>query len=322
MTYQLLIAEKRTGQVRNCVNIVTSVEYTSNRTGSPGKLSFTLIKSGDISFVEGDVVRFSANGQLIFYGWVFSKSKNRWGEIDVICYDRLRYLKANASYAFYGQTAGDIIKQIAEDYQLDLGEIEDTGYQIPSLVENDQTCLDIIEEAINQTLLNTGTVYVFFDNGQGLSLKAAGNMKSDTVIGDMSLLTDYTYKTDIDQQTYNSIKLVKENEETGKADVYMAEDSDNIARWGFLQLYQVVNGDMNEAQIKAQAETTLKYYNRRMRMVSVTSLGVLGLDAGHMVLMKIKGLGDIDLDQYMLIDKATHTFKNDTHTMDLDLYAI
>lgn len=34
-------------------------------------------------------------------------------------------------------------------------------------------------------------------------------MVSNVVIGDMSLLTDYTYKTDIDEQTYNHVKLAR-----------------------------------------------------------------------------------------------------------------
>ena len=64
----------------------------------------------------------------------------------------------------------------------------------------------------------------------------------------------------------------------------------------------------------------LKYYNRRMRTLKIESLGVVGLRAGQMIMTKIKGLGDISLDQYVLIDKAVHTFENDKHTMELDLY--
>lgn len=319
---ELIILEKRTGKLWDAAPCVSEATHTTNRTGQPGQLDFTLIKAGDISFVEGDVVRFSVDGQLVFFGWVFTKSKDRWGVIDVTCYDRLRYLKANASYAFYGQTAGDIIRQIGADLELPMGEIANTGYAIPSLIEEDQTCLDIIGEAVNQTLLNTGVVYVFYDNGDGLSLKAAGDMKAKAMLGDKSLMTDYDYKTDIDQQTYNSVKLVHPNEATGKADVYIAQNSDTIGRWGLLQLYQTVDGDVNEAQLKAQAEATLEYYNRRMRTVTAEALGVLGLNAGQMVLMQVKGLGDIDLDQWMLIEKATHTFRNSDHTMTLELYSI
>lgn len=296
--------------------------YTTDRTGSPGKLEFTLLKTEGISFSEGDAVRVSVDGQLVFYGWVFTKSKDRWNVITVTCYDRLRYLKASASYAFYGQTAGDIIKQIAADFQLEVSEIENTGYKIPSLIEEEQSCLDIISDAIQQTLLNTGKIYVMFDDGKGICLKEAGNMKSNVVIGDGSLLTEYTYKTDIDEQTYNSVKLARPNESTGKADIFIAQDSNNIKRWGLLQLYQSVDEEMNAAQVKARAMTTLKYYNQRMRTLSVDSLGVLGLRAGMMIFMDIKGLGDINLKQYVLLEKVTHTFSNDTHTMSYDTLAI
>lgn len=322
MNAELIIAEKRTGRMWNAITAITEVSYTTNRTGSPGKLTFTVQKSGTLSFVEGDEVRFSVDGQLIFHGWVFTKSKDRWGAIEVTCYDAMRYLKANASYSFYGQTVGEIIRQIAEDLQLPIGEIADTGYPIPSLIEEDQSCLDIIQSAVEQTLLNTSELYVFYDNGVGLSLKAVKDLKSNIMIGDKSLVLDYTYKTDIDEQTYNSVKVAMPNEETGKADVYIAQDSDNIKRWGLLQLYQKVDDNKNPAQLKEQAEATLRYYNRRLRKLSVSSLGVVGLRAGQMILMQIKGLGDIDLNQWLLVEKITHKFENDKHTMDIELYEI
>lgn len=322
MKYELLIANNASGNVLEVSSCVQSATYTTNRTGTPGTFEFTLNKAGAVSFTEGDTVRFTVDGTLVFFGWVFTKSKDRWDVITVTCYDRMRYLKASASYAFYGKTAGEIIQEIAAGFQLDVGELADTKYKIPSLIEEEQTCLDIIEGAIQKTLLNTGVVYVFFDNGQGLSLKAAGDMKSNVMVGGQSLLTNYTYKTDIDAQTYNSVKLARPNEETGKADIFIAQDSANIGRWGLLQLYQSVDGDMNDAQVKAQAAATLKYYNQRMRTLSVSSLGVLGLRAGMMLLMRVQGLGDINLDQYVLLEKVVHTFKNDEHTMEFDTLAI
>ena len=322
MTTELLIANKTSGKIWECSNSVSTVSWETERTGSPGQLTFTVIKSGDLSFTEGDIVRFSVDGPLQFYGWVFTKSKNRWGEIEVTCYDRLRYLKANASYGFYGQTVGQIIQQIAGDLQLDVGTIADTGYQIPSLIEKDQSCLDIIESAVQQTLLNTGNIYVFYDDGNGLALQQPADMKSNVLIGEKSLLTDYTYKTDIDSQTYNSVKLARPNEETGMADAVDSQDPGTLGQWGLLQLYQTVDGDVNTAQMEAQANATLQYYNRRLRTLSVETLGVPGLRAGMMVLMKVPNLGDINLDQYVLLEKVSHTWENDKHEMKFETMAI
>ena len=142
------------------------------------------------------------------------------------------------------------------------------------------------------------------------------------MIGENSLLLDYSYKTDIDEQTYNSIKLARPNEKTGRADVFVAQDSSTIGQWGLLQLYQKLDGDINDAQARSRAQESLRYYNRRMRTLSVESLGVPGLRAGQMVLMQVPGLGDIDLDRYVLLEKVTHTWENDAHTMKFETLAI
>ena len=322
MKCELLIANKRSGKIWDVVNCTQTASWTTNRTGSPGTFQFTLNKCADIAFLEGDVVRFSVDGELQFYGWVFTKVKNRWDEIEVTCYDRLRYLKANASYAFYDYKVGDMISQIAADFQLDVGNVADTGYAIPSFIKEDETVLDMIGEAVQQTLLNTGKIYVFYDDGNGLALTEAADMISPVMIGERSLLTEYEYKTDIDEQTYNSVKLARPNEETGKADTVVAEDSANIGQWGLLQLYQEVDGAVNTAQMTAQAQATLSFYNRRLRTLKVSSLGVLGLRAGNMVRMKVDGLGDIDLNQLVLLEKVTHTWEQNVHTMEFETMEI
>ena len=316
MKTELLIANKRSGKIWECSNCVTTCSWETNRTGSPGKFTFTLIKAGDIDFLEGDIVRFKVDGQLQFYGWVFTKNKDRWGIIDVTCYDRLRYFKANASYAFYDQTAADIIRQIAGDLQIDTGNLMTPPYAIPSLIEEDQSCLDIVNSAVEQTLLNTGDIYVFFDDGNGVALQRPEDMISNIIIGEKSLLLDYAYKTDIDTQTYNYVKLCRPNEETGRTDVFIAEDSANIAQWGMLQLYQSIDGDVNDAQAQQQALETLSYYNRRLRTLKIESLGVPGLRAGQLVYMIVPALGDIALNQYVLLEQVTHTWENNVHTME------
>lgn len=311
MTTEFLVANKESNAIYEMSNCTTTASWETNRTGSPGKFTASFV--GDITIDVGDAVRFSVDGQLQFYGWVFNVSKNRWKETEITCYDRLRYLKASASYAFYDQSAGDIITQIAGDMQLTTGQIEDTGFAIPSLVEEEQTCLDIIGSAVQQTLLNTGRVYIFYDDGDGLALREAANMVSNIVLGEKSLLTEYTDETEIDSQTYNSVKLSRPNEDTGRSDVFIAQDSSTISQWGFLQLYQTVDGDVNDAQVKAQAEATLSYYNRPMRNFSLSALGVPGLRAGMMIYVNLP-----DIQQFVLLEKVSHTWENDTHTMEIE----
>lgn len=318
MTCELIVLEKRTGKSWDIAPQTQKVTYTTNRTGSPGTLKFTVNAVG-ISFVEGDAVRFSVDGQVVFLGWVFTKSRDRYAVIDVTCYDQLRYLKASASYCFVGRTAGDIIREIAQDFQLTVGALDDTGYAIPTLVKEDKSCLDIISAAIQDTLLATGKLYTFFDDAGALSLREAGAMVAQGMVGEGSLLLDYTYKTDIDEHTYNSIKLVRPNEATGRGDVFQVVDSGNIDRWGLLQLYQTVDEALNSAQAAAKAKSILSYYNRRWRTLKVSALGLNGVRAGQMLMMDVPNLGDIHLFGLVLLEKVTHTYEHDTHTMDFEV---
>ncbi|MDR0905756.1 MAG: hypothetical protein LBN00_06240 [Oscillospiraceae bacterium] len=321
MTYALLI-QNRAGVTVDYAEVTDSVEFTTNRTGSPGKLSFTIHKPKEVygGFNEGDPVRFSVDGTNIFFGFIFRKEKDRWGHIAITCYDQLRYLKSNESYCFVGLTAGEIIKKIAGDFQLNVGSIDDTGFAIPYFVKEDKSCLDIISEAVQLTTMNTGKIFVFYDDAGKLALKESKNLLIDSVLGDKSLVTDYTYTTDIDKETYSKIKLVRPNKETGKADVYIVEDSAAIKKWGILQLYETVDENMNAAQITEQAKTMLSYYNRTLRTLSLPGcLGVVGLRAGAMVAMNIPNLGDISLTSFVLLEKVNHKFKNDMHTMDIEI---
>lgn len=323
MTYQLLVAAKQSGKIYDLTNTTIQIDLRTERKTAPGKLTFQWVKTGtEVSFFEGDVVRLQVDGVTQFYGYIFTKDKNRWNEFTVTAYDRLRYLKANASYAFYGRTAAEIIQEIGADLQLGIGELADTGYAIPSLIKSNQSCINIVQEALDLTLLNTGRVFCLYDNGDGLSLKASDEWLSDVLIGTGSLLTDYQYKTDIDSSTYNYVKLSHPDSNKGMTEVVVAEDRANIAKWGMLQQYIQVNGDFNTAQLTAMAQQTLENANRRKRTLSVSCLGVPGLRAGQMIRMNVPMMGDINLDQYVLLETVTHHYQQGVHTMDFDTLEI
>lgn len=328
MTYEFLIESKETGNIYDATELIAEVTYHTVIRGQAGKLQFDLIKDSIIEYHEGDVVRFKAKVDgvetPIFYGYVFSKDIDRWGRIKTVCYDQLRYLKAHESYVFTGVTATEVIKKIAQDFNLTTGNIADTGYSIVStMVQDNKSLFDIIYYGLQQTQLNTGELYIFYDDFGSLALTKASDMYVDVILGAGSLVTDYNYKTDIDKDTYNKIKLVRPNKKTGKADTYITEDSTTMKKWGTLQKYEVVEENLNEAQIKAQANTCLTYYNRVLRTLKLENcLGVVGLRAGHMVTIDIPDIGDISLSKKLLLDSVDHRFSNGKHTMSLGMRVI
>ena len=120
----------------------------------------------------------------------------------------------------------------------------------------------------------------------------------------------------------SSIKLVRPNKETGKSDVFIRKDSDTIARWGLLQLYQKVDEAATDAQVKEQAKVSLEYYNRVLQQLKFTSLGVNSLRAGQLLLVNINDLDGDPFRKYVMLEKVSHTWENDLHTMELEAKAL
>lgn len=297
------------------------IELTTERFDTPGALSFTCLEDSGIAIPEGSSVEFSVEGVKMFKGYIFTAERNKDGEVSYTARDQLRYLKANASYLFQNMTLPQIIGQIAADFGLKVGAMEDTGYAFPYLDKENEGCLDIIFDALAQTIVQTGKIYNFYDNCGELCLTEAKNMFITTLLGDKSLVTDYTYKRDIDSNTYNRVKLVRKNKDSGRTDAYIHEDSDTIKKWGLLQYYDEVDENLNEAQIDEMCRQYLQYYNRVLQTLSLDSIGIPGLRAGMIIPVRIGAVDGLAVSRLMIAEKVTHTFEGDEHdhTMSIEV---
>lgn len=291
------------------------ITWETERKGSPGKLTFTVVKDQNISFTEGNPVRLTVDGVNLFYGFIFTKKRDKEQNITVTAYDQLRYLKNKDTYVYTNKTASDFIKMVANDYNLNLGTIENTSYIIASRVEDNTTLIDMVQNALDLELTNKKTMYVLYDDFGKLTLKALERMKLGVVI-DEETGENFDYTSTIDSQTYNKIKLVYENEKTGKREVYIAQDSNNINNWGILQYYDTLQeGENGQAKVNA----LLSLYNAKTRNLKITNaLGNLKVRAGSMVVVNLN-LGDVLVQNFMLVERCKHTFNESEHKMEITL---
>lgn len=300
-------------------NSVTNTELTTNRMDSPAQLTFTVLEKNGISIPEGSSVELEVDGVHMFRGYVFTAEQNRDGEVQYTAYDQLRYLKANASYVFEAMTLSQIIQQIAADFGLTCGTLEDTGYAFPCLIKENESCLDIIFDALAETIYMTGKIFIFYDNAGALTLTEARNMYSNVKIGDGSMATEFSYKRDIDSQTYNRVKLVRPNADTGLTDTYIAEDTETQGKWGLLQYYDKVDENMNSAQIEQMCTQYLSYYNRVLQTLTIDALGVAGIRAGMIIPVQLSAVDSLSVSRLLLAEKVTHTFDGGDHTMSIEV---
>lgn len=288
---------------------------TLERKGTPGKLEFTVVKGPGLNFAEGDPVKLTVNGTAMFYGFVFKKKRDKGGTIDVVAYDQLRYLKNKDTITEEGLKASDLLKRIATDFRLNLGTVEDTGYTLETIVEENQTLFDMIQSALDETLMNTKQLYVLYDDAGKLTLKNINTMKLNLLI-DEETGENFSYESSIDEQTYNKIKLAYNDEKTGKRELFIAQDGAKMNQWGVLQYFEEVQ---TKTGASAKADALLKLYDQKTRKLTIqNAFGDVRVRAGSVVVVALN-LGDIVTNNYMVVNKVTHTFRGDEHMMELDL---
>ncbi len=297
--------------------VIDGITWEIERRGSPSKLEFTIVMDDILEFCEGNSVRLYYKGVGIFYGYIFQKKRDKENHIKIVAYDQLRFFKNKDTYVLENHTASELVKMLAKDFKLKYNVIEDTKYKI-SRVEENKTLFDMVLTALDDTLREKKEMYVLYDDFGRLTLKNVASMKLDTVMNN-DVIEDFDYNSSIDSDTYTKIKLVRDNEETGKRDVYIAQDSTHMRSWGILQMFDTVDKNMSEAEIKQKCDILLKLYNKKTKSLSLkNALGDIRVRAGCLVPVFLD-LGDIDLQNYMLVEKVKHTFENNSHFMDLTL---
>lgn len=319
MEIELLVSDTA-GEKAYIPVVEEGIEWTTERRSSPGKLTFSIVKDELMDFQEGAAVRMKVDGEPVFFGFVFTKKRDKDQIIEVTAYDQLRYLNNKDTYVYENKTASQLVQMIADDFSLNVGKLEDTGFVIASRVEDNTSLFDMIENALDLTLQNRREMFVLYDDFGKLMLKNIDSMR----VGDQGtyLLIDaetgenFEYTSSIDSSTYDKVKLTYDNEDTGKREVYIAQDSDHINQWGVLQYFETLQKGENG---QAKADALLKLYNSRTRNLKITgAIGDTRVRAGSMIVISLE-LGDMSVNNFMLVERVTHRFSLDEHLMDLTL---
>ena len=311
--------QNNNNQMQNPI-IEGDVVWETTRRGTPSSLKFTVVKDEMLNFHEGNPVSFRFNGSDVFYGYVFSKSRSDSLLIDVTCYDQLRYLKNKDTISYENKTYAELLKMLAADYGLTVGTVADTKYKIPQRIE-EGTLFDTLGNASDLTLINTGKVFNLYDDFGKLTLKPYEEMLLPIYI-DEDTAQDYTYTSSIDSDVYNRIKLAYDNGETGEREVHVMNDTASQGRWGVLQYYAKLDSALSTADLQTKAQALIKYFNVIQRELTMKKVfGDIRARAGASVAVGM-GLGDINISNYMCIERARHTFSCGLYTMDLYLSGI
>ena len=319
MSVELLIGNEL-GTKAYLPAVEEGIEWTTERKNTPGKLSFKVLRDDVLDFSEGSAVRMKENGDEVFFGFVFKQQRSKEQIITVTAYDQLRYLKNKDTIVYENKTADQFLRMVAADYALNVGTLENTGYVIESRVEENTSLFEMLQNALDLTLTNTGEMFVLYDDFGKLTLKHLSSMAVGSpgayLVVDEETCETFDYTSSIDDNTFNKIKLTYDNEQTGFREVYISQDSGNINKWGILQYFDTLKKGENGI---AKVDALLKLYNKKTRNLKLTNvLGDNRVRAGSMIVVNLD-LGDMKLRNFMLVETCKHTYKESEHWMDLTL---
>lgn len=321
MEIELLIQDNQIGTIYDASTLAKTITWTGQVAGQAGKLQFDIVRDGTLQFYEGSPVRLKVDGRGFFFGWVVSKTRRDSEITTVTALDQLWYMKNADTYVFEDMTASDIFQNVCADFRLTAKVVHPSGFILPAKVYDGKSIADIVQDAIDLTLVNTREWYMIRDNYGTLEFLDMAKLKTNLILGDASLMTHYNYQTSIEQDTYNQIKLVKDNNDGEKRDVYIAMDSSTIDRWGLLQYYETVDEQANEKQIEERADQLLLLKNRVERKLSLDALGDWRVMPGNGIWVET-ALDDVVLSRYMIVHKCSHKLENQKHTMSVTLEVI
>lgn len=299
------------------INIADWLEISWERKGVAGKCTFSIVQeeASKIEFEEGDHVRVRISKTWMFYGFIFTKTRSSDGAVKVTCYDQLRYLKAKESVVFVNKTVGEIVKMICNDRHLKTGIIRDSKYKIPTLVKENGTYLDIICQAIEMTTQATGEIFIFYDRFGKLTLCPLKHMNRNVII-DGTVIEDFDYESTIDKNTYNLIRVGYKSQVDGATVYQTYPDKNNIAKWGTLQYTAEADSPFQAPTVGVQL---LKFYNSKTKTLKIKkAMGANEVVAGSIVMVNLD-LGDMKINNNMVVDAVTHRIEDGLYSMDLEL---
>lgn len=314
MNIKLLITKDE--EVWELKNTVENISLNTSMYDSPGKCEFSLIDAMD--YPRGSIVNLIIDDKKVFYGYVFTTSVDSKGRTNIVAYDQMRYLKNQDTVYYEGKTSSQILEDICKRNNLKCKIVDPSNWIILPYLYEKKTMFEIIKHSLDEAFNQENKMYMIRDNFGVIEHVDVSNQKTSLQIGTKSLMTDFTYEKTIDEDTYNVIKLIRDNKETNKRDVWQVQDGESIKKWGKLQYLYDVDEQANEEQIKELANNILKVKNKETRKLSLSAIGFYNLKAGDGIKVKIDGV----IDEWFYLSSVTTNISNNMSTMDLEVFII
>lgn len=316
----LTIYQNGSSSGKDITQLVESVQWAGRR-GSPARtLTVSLLdddgywheRSG-IDVEQGWQCIFKWDGTELFRGIFMTQGATQKKTGKYKAYDNGIYLSNNRdTFVYEGKTASQIFSDVCSRFGLPTGEVAECGYSIPDHIKKKATGWDTIEDALSLEFDNTGTRFFVVSEKGALSLKKRKENILQWVLETGANITSYNFTKSI-ENVRTRIKLLSA-EGTVLAE---ASDPGLEAKIGIMQEVETPDETLNSAQLNALANSMLAEKKQASRTLNLNDLiGIQDVISGVGVFVIIP---HIAISRTLYVDSDTHTFKDNLHTMSLQL---
>lgn len=316
----LTIYQNGSGSGKDITQLVESIQWAGRR-GNPARtLTVTLLdddgywheRSG-IDVEQGWQCIFKWNGVELFRGIFMTQATSQKKIGKYKAYDNGIYLSNNRdTFVYEGKTASAIFSDVCSRFGIPTGEVAGCSHTIPDLIKKKTTGWDTIEDALSLEFDNTGTRFFVVSEKGSLSLKKRKANILHWVLETGANITSYNYTKSI-ENVKTRIKLLSD-EGTVLAE---ASDPGLEAKIGIMQDVDTPDETLNSAQLTALANSLLAEKKQPSQSLTLNNLlGIADVISGVGVFVIIP---HTSISRTLYVDSDTHTFKDNLHTMSLQL---
>ncbi|NHN31125.1 XkdQ/YqbQ family protein [Paenibacillus agricola] len=330
--------------------IVTGVTWSGEITQGYRSLDVTLRNTLDgvtraVDIELGGELRLYSDDIELFRGIIFTHSINEKGDMSLTAHDENVYLVKNSdgTRKFTAKKASDIIRDLCASFEVEIGDIVDTGYVIPRLLFKNKTLWDMITTALTETRRQTGRRFLVSAKEGALYLTERGEKIVDYILEDGVNILGASYGQSIEDMR-NSIKVSANEDAKPKTAVSAnlppealdmlssaptatpksekkplfasAKDDALVARFGLMQHPDQAGAESTQSSVNQLAAELLAEMAVIKDEASVEVLGNVEVTSGSAVYV-IESLTGIVGGFYVITD--SHTWSNGVHRMSLKI---
>lgn len=326
--YELMVYTPK--NVLDLSSLIEGEIILDTRVNASSVLSFTVLNINQIkkmydesiSFFEGNTVKFSVNGKLMFVGRIMEKSRDDNPFINVLAYDILNYLVVNKdTYTIYNNLS-TLVRLICDDFNLPVGKIAKTSFlPMEPIIKDNCTLISIIGVLLDYELINNKKAYVLKPYDNMINLIDIEELIVPFIAEKGTNILSYEYTTTINQEVYSKIKLYQDDKNSGMRISYEENAVEEQGKWGVIQYYEKMDEAMSSDEIRKKAKKLLENYRGLSRTLEMSVLGEenLRVESGSTIYVNIPSIGELSINQAFVVEACQYTFKEDYYDMKLKL---